>query len=212
MPCSLGTIGFYAVKHLLLCRIERRPPRLDMQNYPPPAAGTGTTTKASDYMALLGGGVGMSSTNILLCSRRGPILRSCSNIISRHCVCPPSCASTTGWRGSAPSNRIDYPRYLLRMAELSCSTATAAPPAPHPASEFPVVKSLDSFDFLAIPALNKAMVLELARWEFLGAARTYCCWVTPEPVRHISRWPSAWPPASMAIACASPPQPRWSMS
>jgi DNA replication protein DnaC len=30
-----------------------------------------------------------------------------------------------------------------------------------------VVKSLDSFDFLAIPALNKAMVLELARSEFL---------------------------------------------
>jgi DNA replication protein DnaC len=28
-------------------------------------------------------------------------------------------------------------------------------------------KSLDSFDFLAIPALNKAMVLELARSEFL---------------------------------------------
>jgi len=34
-------------------------------------------------------------------------------------------------------------------------------------AKFPVVKSLDSFDFLAIPALNKAMVLELARSEFL---------------------------------------------
>ncbi len=31
----------------------------------------------------------------------------------------------------------------------------------------PVVKSLDSFDFLAIPSLNKALVLELARCEFL---------------------------------------------
>lgn len=30
----LGTISFDAVRHLLLCRIERRPPRLDMQNYP----------------------------------------------------------------------------------------------------------------------------------------------------------------------------------
>ena len=30
----LGTISFDAVKHLLLCRIERRPPRLDMENYP----------------------------------------------------------------------------------------------------------------------------------------------------------------------------------
>jgi len=30
-----------------------------------------------------------------------------------------------------------------------------------------VVKSLDSFDFLAIPSLNKTLVLELARCEFL---------------------------------------------
>lgn len=29
-----GTIGFDAVKHLVLCRIERRPPRLDMTVYP----------------------------------------------------------------------------------------------------------------------------------------------------------------------------------
>lgn len=29
-----GTIGFDAVKHLVLCRIERRPPRLDMAVYP----------------------------------------------------------------------------------------------------------------------------------------------------------------------------------
>ena len=29
-----GTIGFDAVKHLVLCRIERRPPRLDMSVYP----------------------------------------------------------------------------------------------------------------------------------------------------------------------------------
>src|SRR5205814_6052179 len=29
-----GAIGFDAVKHLVLCRIERRPPRLDMTVYP----------------------------------------------------------------------------------------------------------------------------------------------------------------------------------
>jgi hypothetical protein len=50
---ELGTIGFDAVKHLLLCRIERRPPRLDMENYPhlPPARVR--TTQAADYMTLL---------------------------------------------------------------------------------------------------------------------------------------------------------------
>ena len=29
-----GAVGFDAVKHLVLCRIERRPPRLDMTIYP----------------------------------------------------------------------------------------------------------------------------------------------------------------------------------
>ena len=30
----LGTVSFDAVKHLLLCRMERRPPRLDLMQYP----------------------------------------------------------------------------------------------------------------------------------------------------------------------------------
>ena len=32
---------------------------------------------------------------------------------------------------------------------------------------FPTTKSLDTFDFLAIPSLNKALVLELARCEYI---------------------------------------------
>jgi hypothetical protein len=51
---ELGTIGFDAVKHLLLCRIERRPPRLDMQNYPHLPLAQVRTTQAADYMTLLG--------------------------------------------------------------------------------------------------------------------------------------------------------------
>ena len=34
-------------------------------------------------------------------------------------------------------------------------------------ARFPVVKSLDSFEFMAIPSLNKTLVLELARCEYL---------------------------------------------
>jgi hypothetical protein len=49
----LGTIGFDAVKHLLLCRIERRPPRLDMENYPHLPMAAVHMTQASDYMTLL---------------------------------------------------------------------------------------------------------------------------------------------------------------
>src|SRR5271157_3004670 len=34
-------------------------------------------------------------------------------------------------------------------------------------ARFPTVKSLDSFDFTAIPSLNKTLVLELARSEYI---------------------------------------------
>src|SRR3712207_9254166 len=34
-------------------------------------------------------------------------------------------------------------------------------------ARFPVVKSLDSFDFPAIPSLNEALVLELARGAYI---------------------------------------------
>ncbi len=52
---ELGTIGFDAVKHLLLCRIERRPPRLDMENYPHLPLTQVRATQAADYMTLLEG-------------------------------------------------------------------------------------------------------------------------------------------------------------
>jgi len=50
-----GTIGFDAVKHLVLCRIERRPPRLDMTIYPYLPKAQVAITSAGDYMALLSG-------------------------------------------------------------------------------------------------------------------------------------------------------------
>ncbi len=50
-----GAVGFDAVKHLVLCRIERRPPRLDMTVYPYLPKATVATTSARDYMGLLAG-------------------------------------------------------------------------------------------------------------------------------------------------------------
>jgi hypothetical protein len=49
---QLGTISFDAVKHLLLCRLEQRPPRLDLENSAS-ATGRGEETRATDYVALL---------------------------------------------------------------------------------------------------------------------------------------------------------------
>lgn len=66
------------------------------------------------------------------------------------------------------ADSVDYPRYLLRMTELELldRERRATERRIHQA-RFPVVKSLDSFHFLAIPTLNKSLVLELARCEFL---------------------------------------------
>ena len=50
-----GAIGFDAVKHLVLCRIERRPPRLDMTIYPYLPKANVATTSARAYMELLAG-------------------------------------------------------------------------------------------------------------------------------------------------------------
>lgn len=51
---NLGAIGYDAVKHLVLCRIERRPARLDLTLYPYlPRANVGTTSP-STYMCLVG--------------------------------------------------------------------------------------------------------------------------------------------------------------
>jgi transposase len=51
----LGTIGFDAVKHLVLCQIERRPPKLDLTLYPYLPRAQVATTSAKAYMGLLGG-------------------------------------------------------------------------------------------------------------------------------------------------------------
>jgi hypothetical protein len=49
----LGAISFDAVKHLVLCRIERRPPRLDLDLYPHLPRARVETTRTTAYMSLL---------------------------------------------------------------------------------------------------------------------------------------------------------------
>ena len=49
----MGAIGYDAVKHLLLCRIQKRPPRLDLDIYPYLPRASVETTKPAAYMNLL---------------------------------------------------------------------------------------------------------------------------------------------------------------
>jgi len=52
---DLGAIGYDAVKHLVLCRVERRPPRLDLDIYPYLPRARVETTKPASYMSLMRG-------------------------------------------------------------------------------------------------------------------------------------------------------------
>jgi len=53
---QMGAISVDAIKHLLLCRVERRPPRLDLDVYPFLPRTNIATTAVSSYMSLLAGG------------------------------------------------------------------------------------------------------------------------------------------------------------
>ena len=63
---------------------------------------------------------------------------------------------------------VDHPRYLLRLVELELIDRERRMVERRiKQARFPAVKSLDTFDFTAIPSLNKMLVLELARCEFI---------------------------------------------
>ena len=63
---------------------------------------------------------------------------------------------------------VDHPRYLLRLVELELiDRERRVVERRIKQARFPAVKSLDTFDFTAIPSLNKMLVLELARVDFI---------------------------------------------
>ena len=63
---------------------------------------------------------------------------------------------------------VDHVRYLVRLAELELIDRERRMVERRiRLAKFPAVKSLDSFDFKAMPSLNKMMVLDLARCEYV---------------------------------------------
>jgi len=72
--------------------------------------------------------------------------------------------------GECAREGVDHPRYLLRLAELELiDRERRLVERRIRDARFPAVKSLDTFDFTAMPSLNKPLVLELARCEFVVA-------------------------------------------
>ena len=63
---------------------------------------------------------------------------------------------------------VDHPRYLLRLIELELLDRERRTVERRiRAARFPATKSFDTFEFTAIPGLNKMLVLELARCEYI---------------------------------------------
>lgn len=63
---------------------------------------------------------------------------------------------------------VDHTRYLQRLAELELiDRERRLVERRIKVARFPAVKSLDSFQFTAIPSLNKSLVLELARCAYV---------------------------------------------
>ena len=153
-----GVIGFDAVKHLVLCRIERRPPRLDLEIYPYLPQATVATTSAKSYLSLLAGARVMSDTPQVLLAHHLKALRL-PTFLREYDKLARQCAA----------EGVDHPRYLLRLAELEMIERERRTVERRiKEARFPAVKSLDSFDFTAIPSLNKTLVLELARSEYVA--------------------------------------------
>ena len=65
---------------------------------------------------------------------------------------------------------VDHSRYLLRLAELEVIDRERRMVERRiKQARFPTTKSLDSFEFKSLPSLNKVMVMELARCEYINA-------------------------------------------
>jgi hypothetical protein len=51
----MGAIGFDAIKHLVLCQVEKRPPKLDLNVYPYLPRAAVAKTSAASYLCLVSG-------------------------------------------------------------------------------------------------------------------------------------------------------------
>ena len=77
-------------------------------------------------------------------------------------------------REAAQSNQT-FEQYLLRLTELEVSArASNTLNSRIKQAQFPVQKDLDSYDFSALPSVNKQKVLELARGDWITQHANVC--------------------------------------
>ena len=104
---------------------------------------------------------------------------------------------------------LDHVQFLARLIELEMIDRERRMIERRiKAAKFPAVKSLDSFNFKAIPALNKMQVLELARCEWVERRENVIALGQAEPARPTSPSASGYPPAKRDCPSAlSQPRP-----
>src|SRR5262249_7362201 len=169
----LGAISFDAVKMLLLARLENRPARLDLTLYPYLPAATIGTTDPRPYLALIAGsgsvagGTGMTMSQ----ETRTPTIVAPKVLLSNHLKAlklPTFVREYEKVAMESAQDRADYPRFLLRLCEFErIDRERRNVERRIRLARFPQTKGFDTFDFAAQPSLNKALVLELIRCEWI---------------------------------------------
>ena len=75
--------------------------------------------------------------------------------------------------GQCAAEGVDHQGYLLRLSELELiDRHHRMVDRRIKAARFPATKSLDTFDFLAMPSVNKHLVMQLARCEYVDRRET----------------------------------------
>ena len=130
----LGALSFDAVKHLALCRLEGRPPRLDLELYPYLPQGEGEHHLGQGLHALAVGESGMNDKPTLLLEHHLKELKLPS-FLREYGKMAAQCAV----------EGVDHSEYLLRLAELELIDRNRRMVERRiRAARFPAVKSLVS--------------------------------------------------------------------
>ena len=199
----LGALSFDAVKHLVLCRLEGRPPRLDLELYPylPTSPGERHVRRGLPDLAV--GESGMNHRSTLLLEHHLKELKLPS-ILREYGKMAAQCAA----------EGVDHPQYLLRLAELELIDrhqrmverrirAARCPRRKKPGQ-------------LRLPGHP---VAEQGTGDGTGPLRIHPApgerhrrRQTAAPARPTWPWDWVWPPASEGCQWASPRQPPWCTS
>ena len=152
----LSAVSFDAVKHLLLCRTKADHLASILICIPPAPSDREDHQRHGLHGPAAGEG-GMTNRSTLLLEHHLKELRL-PTFLREYRRLAAQCAA----------EGVDHPDYLLRLSELELIDRHQRMVQRRiRAARFPAVKSLDTFDFLAIPSVNKALVLALARCEYI---------------------------------------------